>query len=442
MRLSEFAAIVTREDIITFFSIIVSVIVALLAVPYAERWQRRRRSGEDYQYGLHLLQSLQHLQDDGRKEKHESRQPERGYSWSRVADEATDRINSATDTPDYKPSDKEHRRQLREACHRLFQRHGVLPADPDKLLIGEESMEQNGWAEVEEQSWRISGVGLKVLRRTMERESKDEQYAAFERFYRLGELPAPRAGEEHGHHHHEYLERILPLPIDAGGVVSGDFAVRADDEQTIGFLIRARVLLKAREETTFRYVECPIDESPPQVVSEPGRVREKVDKAWPPDGLAASRPEAHRILASLVEDGHGKSDDRIQYDVPALHYLAWNYCRDEIVEAWSSRPDEPGLSFRIPAPLGAARDLLEEMDEFGEHYSEQITALNRSYPRQIVAEVQRIMDSEDLDDEQRCEELCKLIAKRDLGKISLPSIQPAITAEYVTLDSWIAFLPP
>ena len=443
MPLNEFAAIVTRDDIITFFSIVVSVIVALLAVPYAERWQRRRRSGEDYQYGLHLLQSLQHLQGDRRKRGQENQEHARVYPWAKVVAEATDRINSSTDSPAYRPADKAHRRELRKACYLLFQQQGVLPAAPSKLSTDQKSMEQNGWAEVEEQSWRISSVGSKVLRRTMERESKDEQYAAFERFYRLGELPAPRAGEEHGHHHHEYLERILPSPshsTDEERTVSGDFVVRADDEQTVGFLVRARVLLEEREETTFRYVECPIDESLPRIVAEPRHIRERVDKAWPPDGLAASRPQAHRILAGLVDSGPERRNDGVHYDIPALHYLAWNYCRAEIVSVWGSGADESALSFAVPAPLRDASDFLEELgDGF---YDEQAATFNRSYPREIVAEVQRIMDSEDLDDEQRCEELCKLIAKRDLARISLPSIQSSIRTEDVELDSWLAFLPP
>ena len=440
MRLSEFAAIVTREDIVTFFSIVVSVMVALLAVPYAERWQRRRRSGEDYQYGLHLLQSLQDLQGDGRQQEQEH---ERGYPWHRVLEVATIRINSSTDSPDYKQGDKEHSRQLREACYFLFRRQGVAPSEPSKLSTDEKSMEQRGWAEVEELSWRISGVGSKVLRRTMERESKDEQYAVFERFYRFGELPAPRVGEEHGHHHHEYLERILPSPAhstDEERTVSGDFVVRADDEQTVGFLVRARVLLEEREETTFRYVECPIDESSPRIVAEPRQIRDEVDKAWPPDGLVASRPQAHRILAGLAESGSNRRSDGVNYDIPALHYLAWSYCRDEIVSVWASGADESALSFAVPAPLRDARDFLEE---FGDgFYDEQASTFNRSYPREIMAEVQRIMDSEDLDDEQRCEELCKLIAKRSLARISLPSIQSSIRTEDVELDSWLAFLPP
>ena len=443
MPLNEFAAIVTRDDIITFFSIVVSVIVALLAVPYAERWQRRRRSGEDYQYGLHLLQSLQHLQGDRRKRGQENQERARVYPWAKVVAEATDRINSSTDSPDYRPADKAHRRQLRKACYLLFQQQGVLPAEPSKLSTDQKSMEQNGWAEVEKQSWRISSVGSKVLRRTMERESKDEQYAVFERFYRLGDLPAPRAGEEHGHHHHEYLERILPSPAhstDEERTVSGDFVVRADDEQTVGFLVRARVLLAEREETTFRYVECPTDESPPRIVTEPSHIRERVDKAWPPDGLAASRPQAHRILAGLVDSGPETRNDGVHYDIPALHYLAWNYCRDEIVSVWGSGADESALSFAVPAPLRDARDFLEELGDG--LYDEQAATLNRSYPREIVAEVQRIMDSEDLDDEQRCEKLCKLIAKRDLARISLPSIQSSIRSDDVELEAWLAFLPP
>ena len=362
MRPGEFAAIVTREDIVTFFSIVVSIIFALLMVPYAERWQRRRRSGEDYQYGLHLLQSLQHLQEDRRKRGQENLEHASVYLWAEVVAEATDRINSSTDSPDYRPADKAHRRQLRKACYLLFQQQGVLPEEPSKLSTDQKLMEQNGWAEVEEQSWRITSVGLKVLRRTMERESKDEQYAVFEAFYRRGELPAPQTGEEHGHHHHEYLERILPSPAHSPDerTVSGDFVVRADDEQTIGFLIRARVLVGEREETTFRYAECPVDQTEPRIVAEPSKIRETVDKAWPPDGLAASRPRAHRILAGLVDSGSERTNDGVNYDIPALHYLAWKDCRSEIVSVWSSGADESALSFVVPDPLSNAREFLEE----------------------------------------------------------------------------------
>ena len=98
------------------------------------------------------------------------------------------------------------------------------------------------------------------------------------------------------------------------------------------------------------------------------------------------------------------------------------------------------MSFVVPDPLSNAREFLEE---FGEGlYDEQADTFNRSYPKTIVAEVQSIMDSEDLDDEQRYEELCDLMVERDLVRISLPSIQSSIRAEDVELDSWIAFLPP
>ena len=439
IRLETLAAIITRDDIVTFFSILVSIIVALLAVPYAERWQRRRRSGEDYQYGLHLLQALQYLEEHGS----ESEQERGGYPWKKVLKEATERINSSTDSPDYRQTDKEHCRQLREACFCLFQREGVLPADRDRLATNRELMERNAWAQIEQQSWRISAVGSKTLRRAMERESKDEQYAAFERFYRSGEIPSPRAGEEHGHHHHEYLEHVLPSPVQGTSdhrTVNGDFVVRADDERTVGFLVRARVNLEEREETTFRFAECPLDESEPQVVTKAQEIREKVDKAWPSDGLATSRPQAHKILAFIVNYRSMETTKISQYDLPALHYLAWTRCRDDIVRVWTSGADESALSFAVPDPLTEARDFLEEYGHGS--YDEEAAAFNRSYPKDIVEEVEIIMNNEDLDDKQRCEELCGLRKDRYLDRISLPSIQSSIRSEHVEMDSWIAFLPP
>lgn len=448
MRSEVLAAIVTREDLVTFVSILVSIFVALLAVPYAERWQRRRRSGEDYQYGLHLMQALEDLETNGHMAQQYTGEDQRVrvHSWSVVLEEATDRINSSTDSPDYKKTDKEHSRQLREACFYLFKHRGVLPKDPSRLPTDTKSTDRYAWAEVAQQSWRISAVGLKVLQRTMERDSKDEQYAAFERFYRWGDIPSPRAGEEHGHHHHEYLEHILPAPAQSPSeqrTVRGDFVVRADDERSVGFLIRARVLFKGRDETMFRFVECPPDESSPRIVTAPRDVHETVDKAWPPDGLGASRPKAYKILAGRGDaagEGEGEAEaEENRYDISTLHYLAWNCCRDDIARVWSSGIEELALSFDVPVPLSDARDLLEE---FGEGlYDEQAAALNRSYPQHIVDAVRATMSNDRLGKAQRCKELCDLVGEHDLARMSLPSIQASINPDDVELDAWIAFLP-
>ena len=308
----------------------------------------------------------------------------------------------------------------------------------------EESVSEDKYNWVEKQLWRVSGLGSKVLQRTTQRESRDEQYAVFERFYRGGVLPPPIAGEEYGQHHHEYLERILP----ARGA-SGDFVVRADDETSIGFLVRARANLgeDANDqlvEVTFRYIEFPVGMSSPiaipPVVRDPADVRQKVDEVWPADGLLASRPRAHQILANLSDRGASTSGG-VSYDIPALHYLAWNHCRDDIVRVWSSGADESAFRLTVPDQLKRAVEFLDESSTDFEVYDEQSAALNRSYPDEVVKSVQDIMDDANIDKTQRIDALCQIIEERNLGKIPLPRIRLSIRPDQVELDSWIAFLP-
>ena len=413
-------------------------------VPYAERRQRRLRSGEDYQYGLHVLRVLERMHGDSER----NGEPQ---SWAEVCKKTTAEINSSGDAPDYKITDKAHIRELRKTCS-LLRELGVIVSDQREQIPDKELMQNDGWAWVARQSWRISGLGLKVLYRTMQRESKDEQYAVFERFYRRGPLPTPIAGEEYGHHHHEYLERILPTR-DA----TGDFVVRADDKRSVGFLIRARVIRARKkpeadkdpepwEEITFRYIEFPIEADPQAggipVVSQASDIRRKVDEVWPRDGLIASRPQAHKILADLVDsDARADSGGSDSYDLPALHYLAWNRCSDDIVGEWSSGTDESALDFTVPRQLTDAIEFLEDSSGPESNFDNEMDALNRSYPIDIVRAVESIMDSDGLDDEQRLDALLRLIEERNLVKISLPKIQPSISSSQVELESWIAFLP-
>ena len=169
--------VVTREDLVTFFSILISVGLAVIMVPYAERWRRRRSAGQDYQYGLHLLRALKTLQDDDGA----------AQTWSRLERAVTEQINSATDNPDYRPNDKAHNKQLREACANLEAR-GALRAD---ARLGRHQSDE-GYAWVAKQKWEITGIGKKALRRTLQRDSEDERFAIFELYYRTGDLPPPQ----------------------------------------------------------------------------------------------------------------------------------------------------------------------------------------------------------------------------------------------------------
>ena len=248
-----------------------------------------------------------------------------------------------------------------------------------------------------------------------------------------------KQGEEQGSHHHEYLDRLLPRK---GG--RGDFIARADDKNAIGFLIRAGI--KSQEggsvgnsefnththtlATVFRYLEFGIEEphdnirptAKKSIVDDAESVRKKVDIAWPLEGVIANRPNTQRVLNSIIKMSHpdfsSSAKDNPQYDLPALHYLAWDICKEDILRAWTGDPVGE-MPFTVPNVLIKAQNFLMDygdlFDEAPDDFQDCIDALGRSYPYEIVQDIEKTMGSKEVDDSERLNELLGYIRESGFG---------------------------
>ena len=360
---------VKREELVATIFTFISIIAAFVAVHYTERWRHKHGAGQDFEYGLHLLQVLA---DHGE----ESRRTNFSYlHWMRIERKTTERINASTVDGNYslKKSNHRHHRQLREACHRLHE-HGAVHniRNGQVALYGadrDHAAQPDGGA-IRYYGWAISGIGSKVLHRTLQRNSHDERNALFQLYYQKGQIPSAIAGEERSHQHQEYLERLLP---DQLGV--GDSLVRADDVPTMGFLIRTSTAIDVTDDSTghveFRYVEV-AETLDARVLRHAPAIRTAVDIAWPVIDFDSSQRSATSIIAK-----------RYGISFRDFQAVAWEKTRNDIHKAWNSNraavPEGPPSGEPQPVVDRARRALHEAYGIFeGAGYALESSSFERT----------------------------------------------------------------
>ena len=439
-------AIITRDELVGSLLTAISIFAALVLAYLGERRIRRRKTGEDFAYGMHLLRSLKLLQGE--------RGDVKGISWKDLAKRATEQINKATVDGNYKVEDKAHAEQLREVCY-LLKEHGALKQydaslppklegrrfRPLVLSYCREAVEafrnfirkdEHKW--VEGHSWSISDLGKKVLHRTQQRESHDERSAVFELWYRSGSLPPPIQGEEHGQHHKEYLEHLLEARDG-----EGDYIVRADDKEATGLLMRVDVKTEEHISTEFRYVEFSQTnaDKEPEIESSDNEIRIKMDRVWPMEGLTQSRLMATKIIKDEIE----KPKLEELYDIPVLHHRAWRIIAEDIVNSW------PGLPYTLikNSKLAPLNKLLDEAEE---ELSEDLGKLhdywNHPRPIEAINRMQKEIDEIDINGGstmEKIEALRNFMEKESVPKFKLPKSANAIAEKDLTLEAWVAMIP-
>ena len=404
---------------VTSVSILISIPVAL----YIDRFARRRRTGEDFEYGLHLLRVVKVIKDETMEHNTKiSRQNE----WDNILKRTTKQINDATVDSSYKKTYKKHRRQLEEVCYQLA-KWGALRSyiQEDKLdAVSEETPDSDrfpdsGW--FKGRSWEISSLGEKVLNRTLRRESFDERIAAFELYYRTGILPSAIQGEEHGRHHREYLEYLLP---DRDG--EGGYVVRDDDQEVTSFLMRVGI---SNFDSEFRYVEFSSTEN---FYSEgdPTKIREAVDKAWPSEGLSLSRTKAEEILRSSDHDLH---------NILSLYQNAIETIYSDIIKTWpgSGTP----IDYKVDSDF--VRILMDFIQKAGEELDEDLDDLKDLQKLNLEenkSRVKAIVDSDSVTPD-KVSKLNRVISDEQTREFKLPKWPKKVEREDLTLEAWIVMIP-
>lgn len=311
-------AFLTRDEWVnvgvTFFSILLSILISIPGALYIDRLIRRHKTGEDFEYGLHLLRVLKELEgkfkngkDEFKGKGEEHAKWNELFKWNNVIELTTDQINAATVDSDYKPENKKHRVQLEKVCHQLAKRGALKTSKarghPDDLAT-KENPPDSDW--FKSHFFEISNLGKKVITRALRREAFDERLAVFELYYRTGILPSTIKGEEHGRRHREYLEYLFSDRANKGNIrdnegnIEGEYIVRDDDQERTAFLIRVGV---SNFPSEFRYVEF-TSAADFKIESDSIKIAEAVDKAWPLEGLASSKNDAIEILRKTKHELH------------------------------------------------------------------------------------------------------------------------------------------
>ena len=398
---------------VTSFSILISIPVAL----YIDRFFRRRKTGEDFEYGLHLLRVVKIIRDETME--HNTKMP-RQNEWDNILERTTKQINAATVDSSYKKTYKKHRRQLEDVCYQLA-KWGALKSytQEGKLDAVSEETPDSGW--FISRSWEISSLGEKVLNRTLRRESFDERIAAFELYYRTGILPSAIQGEEHGRHHQEYLEYLLP---DRDG--EGGYVVRDDDQEVTSFLMRVGI---SNFNSEFRYVEFSSTEI---FYSEgdPTKIREAVDKAWPSEGLSLSRTKAAEILRNSKHDLH---------NILNLYQNAIETIYSDIIKTW------PGSGTPIDYKLDSdfvriLMDFIQKAEKELDEDLDDLKDLQKLNLEEAKSQVKAIVDSDSITPD-KVRKLNRVISDEQTREFKLPKWPKKVEREDLTLEAWIVMIP-